>query len=372
MVEKHKPFINIGPGDIIREDLKSLNWTQKDLAAIMEMSDKAINEIINNKSSINIDTARLLSKAFGQSPQFWISADTNYRLRLEEETQKENEAETKALIFKYMPIKEMIKKGWLNDYKNVDELINAVKSFWDIKEIDFLFMDKLYLPNFRKSDAYQNYKKYYAYAWFKMAQKCSRFYRVNSYNKKAFESLILKFHKYTLPNYEIKTFLSDLNSAGVKFFVLSHLPKTYIDGATFWDGDNPVIVYSARLNRIDNFWFTIAHEISHILLHLKQRDKYFIDTCEKVNSKIENQADKSASKMIKADDILSYFKPFGRYISDIRVKDCANTLNVGISLVVGVLQYHNILSKSNLNRYKKQIIPLIPQNYFAEKTICRI
>ena len=45
-----------------------------------------------------------------------------------------------------------------------------------------------------------------------------------------------------------------------------HLTKTYLDGAVFWDEQNPVIVYTARHNRLDNFWWTVAHEIGHIVL----------------------------------------------------------------------------------------------------------
>lgn len=82
MVTGYQPFINIGPGDIIKRDLEALSWTQDDLARIIGMSNKAINEIITNKTPINIEIAKLLSKSFGQSPQFWINADTQYCLRL--------------------------------------------------------------------------------------------------------------------------------------------------------------------------------------------------------------------------------------------------------------------------------------------------
>jgi HTH-type transcriptional regulator/antitoxin HigA len=50
-----------------------------------------------------------------------------------------------------------------------------------------------------------------------------------------------------------------LNNAGVVFFVLPHLQKTYLDGAAFFVDHTPVIVYTGRYKRIDIFWFTVAH-----------------------------------------------------------------------------------------------------------------
>jgi hypothetical protein len=40
-----------------------------------------------------------------------VNLDTNYRLRLKAENQKEKEAGIKAAIYKHMPVREMIKKG---------------------------------------------------------------------------------------------------------------------------------------------------------------------------------------------------------------------------------------------------------------------
>jgi len=85
MIENLKPFINIGPGEIIKDNLDALNWSQEDLAEIMGMSVKSISHIINNKQAVTIETARLLAKIFNTSPQLWLNLDNNYRLRLEKE-----------------------------------------------------------------------------------------------------------------------------------------------------------------------------------------------------------------------------------------------------------------------------------------------
>ncbi|MCK4252062.1 helix-turn-helix domain-containing protein [candidate division WOR-3 bacterium] len=82
MIKKYKPYFNIGPGPFIKEELEARNWRREDLAEIMGISSKLVNKLIKNKHVINIEVARLLSKTFGQSPQFWLKLDTNYRIRL--------------------------------------------------------------------------------------------------------------------------------------------------------------------------------------------------------------------------------------------------------------------------------------------------
>lgn len=363
MVVHYKPFLNIGSGEFIKEELEARNWRQEDLAEILGISLKSVNKLIMNKQSITIETARLLSKAFGQTPQYWMNLDTNYRLRLQPESSKERDVEIKSKIYKYMPVKEMVKKGWIKPFKTVNDLIKEVKHFWDVSTIDFSCLDKEISLNFKKSEAFDHYNKYYALTWFRMAQKIARAYQVTPYEKDTLENLAQSLCSYTIRENGIEVFHRDLNKAGVKFFVLNHLQKTYIDGASFFDNSNPVIVYTARHNRTDNFWFTIAHEIAHILLHLKKKEDFFIDSLDDFSCRKEESANKLAEEILQVNKILEYFKPYERYISRERVIKCAKELEVNPAIVVGVLQHHNILLKRNLNEFKHVVLDVIPRRY---------
>lgn len=363
--KKYKPFIIVSPGDIIRDNLEALNWTQDDLANVMGMNPKSINELINNKSPITFESAKLLSKAFGPSPQFWINLDTNYRLRSKDDNVKEKDAELKALIYRYMPIREMINKRWIPDYSSVNELKNNVKLFWNIDTIDFSLIENKELPSFKRSTSFEQYKEYYARTWFRKAKNSSYSIKVPIFKRRELQEIAQRLPEYTLKNERVSHFIEDLYNTGIKFFVLSHLKKTYIDGASFKQNNNPVIVYTGRYDRTDNFWFTLAHEIAHILLHIKTKSDFFIDNLENLQSEKEKEANTFALKTIKANEILEYFKDFGKYISERRVMECSRELRIGKSIIVGVLQHYNILSKRNLNRFKERVIPLIPERYIV-------
>lgn len=56
---------------------------------------------------------------------------------------------------------------------------------------------------------------------------------------------------------------------GVRVEYVQHLPRTYLDGAALSLREGrPVIGLTLRYDRIDNFWFTMMHELAHVVLHM--------------------------------------------------------------------------------------------------------
>ena len=72
-----------------------------------------------------------------------------------------------------------------------------------------------------------------------------------------------------------------LLASGIHFVILPHLPKTCLDGACFKTASGqPVVGMTLRHDRLDNFWFTLVHELSHALLHLQNDHLVFFDDTE--------------------------------------------------------------------------------------------
>ena len=62
---------------------------------------------------------------------------------------------------------------------------------------------------------------------------------------------------------------SFLAQHGIALEYVPHLRKTHLDGAALRLVDGrPVIGLTLRYDRIDNFWFTLLHELAHVGLHL--------------------------------------------------------------------------------------------------------
>ena len=372
MANPIKPHFNFGPGDFIREELEVREWTQEEFADIIGLSEKSVSHIINHKQPITLETAQKLGKVFGQSPQYWMNADTNYRLRLEEneESKELNDIEKKSVIHEHMPIKAMCDKGWFNETDSVEELEKQVKDFWAIDNINFDFLESYATPSYRKSEAYSQFNNYYALTWFRKAKiEASKKNDLKSYDIEEAKEIADNFTGYGYSYKGFDRFFDDLKKAGIRFLVQPHLPKTYLDGAAFIANGNPTIVYTGRYNREDNFWFTIAHEFGHVLLHLNSEDDFFLDDLKKTNTedKKEKEADTFANEIIRSKEILNFFDKFGpnAYITQNRLEDCARYLGINESIIVGVLQYNEKLGWNKLNKYKPEILEKIPEEYFV-------
>ena len=79
-----------------------------------------------------------------------------------------------------------------------------------------------------------------------------------------------------------------LASCGVAFVMLPHFKGTKVNGATFWlnEKSKAVVIMTIRGSFSDIFWFSLFHEIAHILLHQKKQ-VFLEDSCD--NPLIKNR-----------------------------------------------------------------------------------
>jgi len=355
-----------GPGYFIKEQMEFREWTQEDLAEITGITLKHISRILLDKQPITLDTARLLAEVFKTSTQYWLNLDTSYRLWLEHvKTAQETEADVKSEIYGRMPIRDMVKKGWLKPFVNLEELMAEVLKFWNWDTLDFSKLDLQNIPYYtRKSIAFTQFNASYAITWYQMALKVAEKLSCPVYNKEMLKALYDEIHVYTLVENGIELFLNKLQECGVIYFVLPHLQKTYLDGAAFISGDNPVIVYTGRYKRIDNFWFTMAHEIAHILLHLDEQRPFILDNLKDgERNEVEDEANSHAAERLKHAEISEFLNPYLDYLQASKVEECAAKYEVHPAIIMGKLAYDKKLSYRNIFLYNEDVIKLIPAKY---------
>jgi len=58
---------------LVEEFLTPMEPTQSALAQAMSVPRKLVNELCNNRRAVTADTALMLARVFGNSPEFWLN-----------------------------------------------------------------------------------------------------------------------------------------------------------------------------------------------------------------------------------------------------------------------------------------------------------
>lgn len=92
-----------------------------------------------------------------------------------------------------------------------------------------------------------------------------------------------------------------LHKSGIHFVTEPHLSHTHLDGAALKMPDgSPLVALTLRHDRLDNFWFTLCHELAHIALHFdgEECEVFFDDLDQAELNAFERDADRWASEAL--------------------------------------------------------------------------
>jgi HTH-type transcriptional regulator/antitoxin HigA len=112
------------------------------------------------------------------------------------------------------------------------------------------------------------------------------------------------------------------------------LPRTFLDGATLFTEFGPVIGLTLRFDRLDSFWYTLLHELSHVVLH-RDRAQLFLDDLDAgATDEIEREAD-SLAQETAIPDAAWQVSPARRVRSRQAAEHLAKQLRISPAIVAG-------------------------------------
>lgn len=125
---------------------------------------------------------------------------------------------------------------------------------------------------------------------------------------------------------------------GVACVIEPHLPQTRLDGAAMLDEDGtPVIGMTIRFDRLDNFWFTLLHELVHVYKHLRDSKHAFIDDTETVEDEDpkEVEANRLAGEAFIPRNQWMHSDAYRRRTDLVAIKEFAYRLRIHPAIVAG-------------------------------------
>jgi HTH-type transcriptional regulator/antitoxin HigA len=300
-IQQLTPAIAIHPGEMLKDELDARTMKQKEFAALTGIQITQLNEIIKGKRGINADTALIIGKALQMNPAIWLNMQSNYELDIAKINEK-NAARLQALD-QWEMIKPLVPFQY---YKKMGVLIgNPIEDIPKVKRIyNFATLDQLagvysqqHYARFRKSDKL-TIDKINLIGWVKLVNYKALELKVAKFNTNMQVKLVEELKEVFKKNKNtIEKTTNVLAAYGIKLILQPHPEKCAVDGISFWSNNNPAIGISLRHNRIDNFAFTVMHELGHIFLHLVNNS-----AVEFIDLDIHSSDYKASLEEVEADD----------------------------------------------------------------------
>ncbi|WOJ91756.1 addiction module antidote protein, HigA family (plasmid) [Methylocapsa polymorpha] len=266
---KEQNEIRIGPADMkaiphpgveLRQMLEDRGWSQTDLVFVLGCHPKSVNQIINEKQGVSPAMSKALGEAFGLAPGHFSELQRAFDLASADEP--DPSVLLRAQMQKNYPIREMVKRGWIQD-GDADSLGKQLARFFDVRDA----ANVPYLAHSAKKTSYEERAiPPVQLAWLFRVKQIARAIAVPKYSERRLLDAVSKLREMLAAPEEARHVPKILGECGVRFVVVESLPSSKIDGVCFWlDENSPVIGMSLRFDRIDNFWFVLRHEIEHAL-----------------------------------------------------------------------------------------------------------
>lgn len=260
---KAAPLLVDHPGTFIAEELEARAWAQADLAYILGINGSQLNRLIKGTTDITPDSAVALADAFDMPAEFFLNLQKQYDLA--KVRKADPGVRTRASWVSKFPIREMIKRGWIEDAEPALLDLQMMRFFGKnrVEDIPFVSDAPMLAHAARKSD-YEGTTEI-QYVWLNRVRKIAEQMECPLYSEEGLRKSLPSIREHMLIKDDLIHIPAILKRCGVRFILVDALPGSKIDGVCIWLDGQPVIGMTLRLDRLDNFCFVLRHEIEHVL-----------------------------------------------------------------------------------------------------------
>lgn len=328
--QKNFPIDPPDPIEAIKFRMEQQGLRQKDLIPFIGSAPK-VTEVLNGSRKLSLNMIRKLSEGLG------ISADTLIRDSVQKSVESSN------IDWHAFPLAQMRQRNYfdcfsgslqeLKEYaaEQLGRFISSVPSGFSLRPA-MLRTSAHLRSNDKETDSYA------LWAWqVRVSQKAQEEQLPAGYKKGTVNSEWMR-RLAQLSWSEQGPLLAKefLNRSGIHLVFEPHFAKTYLDGAVFVSGSgSPVVALTLRHDRLDNFWFTLMHELAHIALHIDGEDWFIDDLDADSCDQKEKEADEMAGEALIPVGSLDELK----VVDSQSVRALAKKLSISPDIIAGRLRH---------------------------------
>jgi HTH-type transcriptional regulator/antitoxin HigA len=324
--EKHFPIENPTSLEAIRFRMEEQDLSPRDLEPFLGSRSK-VSEVLSGKVPLSLRMIRELNRGL----------DIPYDVLIQDDREQDEEID-----WSRVPVTEMVKLGWIDAgrgsvRKNKEQLARAFfNEVADSGPVAALYRRTEHTRSASKPD------RTAIASW--LARATKRAQECQGATKFDHAKLTLEFMRdvvrCSVDHNGPQAARELLLSHGVTLVVVPHLTRTRLDGAAFLaPAGRAVVALTLRYDRVDNFWFTLLHELAHLARH-STKTGVFLDDLDVAagNDGIEEEADSFAREAIVSRQLWSR-SDASRLRTSAAILSLATQLRVHPALIAGRLRF---------------------------------
>lgn len=328
------PNYIVTTGDFIAEWMEDEGINAAELARRLGSSRKHVSELLSGKAPLSHEVALDLERVTGVPARLWNLYESTYRGDLARRAYDEELAAQydQASAF---PLQYLRKFGYVT--ASARDRAGTVRQLLEILRVADL--DAFWATwrhgsiAYRRAATARNDVAKLA-TWLALAElETDERSEAPPFDRAGLHGLLPGLRTLTAspdPAEAVRSAIEQLHTVGVMLCFVPAVPGLGIHGATRWIGGRPLIQLSLLWKSDDQLWFTLFHELGHVLLH-GDKDLYISGD----HTTAEDEANTWASDLLIPPAIAASL-PRGRDIS--AVQAIAADLGIAPSIVLGRVQ----------------------------------
>ena len=356
----YKNLAAFHPGYYIKELIEEMEITQSEFALRLDTTGKTLSKLINGEIPLSKNLAENLSLMTGTSVSVWLNLQAKYDEQyciIECERKIDTEKDRLTMLhYDYF-----VKLGFVENYSEKNQQVKELCRVLNVASLSVLEKQDL-LTACKTSISEVDIKNVVnANAWIQLGKIMARDINCKPYSQDNLLKAIPIFRSLTRK--VLSTAFEQIQKiffdCGVALVALPYMKDSGLNGAVQWINNNKVmLLINDRGKDAAKFWFTLFHEIDHIL-HKKTTFTYL--TSEDKNSKIlflgranedeEKMADNFAkNQLIPSVDYNKFVAKQNFSLS--AIQKFADTVGIATYIVIGRLKHDHFLNWNDLTNHQ--------------------
>lgn len=325
------------PGRILQRELAHASMSQAELAARTGLSPKHINLVVKGSAPISAEVAVSLEEILGTPAEMWLRLEAGAQVRAAR-ADKQNALAGFVEWAGSFPRSILIEKEVIEPSDRGTALVSRLLAFFGVAS------PKAYEKTWLEPQA--SYKRSQLHAidknltalWLRLAEReaADLLSQAPPYDANQLREAAIEIPRLTVGaiGKAFEQAQQRLLSAGVVLVVLDEMQGTRISGVSRWIDGTPLIAVTIRYKAPDSLWFSILHEIAHVLLHPKRST--FVDD-EGAKARDDSDTQESAANAFAQDLLIppAYRARLDAITSASGIRELAAELGISPSLVAG-------------------------------------